>query len=112
MAHKRNPVAAIAALSSARQVPGLVATLIGGIHEHERAAGAWQAEWICLRRLFEATGSAAAWLRDALEHLEVDTARMAANVSAAGRARGAHEQGTRDTFIDRALTTHDKRRAR
>jgi 3-carboxy-cis,cis-muconate cycloisomerase len=81
MPHKRNPVAAISALAAARQAPGLVANLLGAMeHEHERAAGAWHAEWGPLRELLRATGSAAAWLRDCLERLEVDTERMRANI--------------------------------
>jgi len=48
--------------------------------EHERAAGAWHAEWAPLRALLVATGSAAAWLRTCLEGLQVDAERMRANV--------------------------------
>ena len=76
----------------ARQAPGLVATLLAAMeHEHERAAGAWHAEWAPLRELLRATGSAAAWLRDCLERLEVDAERMRANLddAHAGRARRA-----------------------
>jgi 3-carboxy-cis,cis-muconate cycloisomerase len=81
MPHKHNPVAAISTLAGARQAPGLVANLLAAMdHEHERAAGAWHAEWGPLRELLRATGSAAAWLRDCLEHLEVDPARMRANL--------------------------------
>jgi 3-carboxy-cis,cis-muconate cycloisomerase len=81
MPHKHNPVAAISALAAARQAPGLVANLLAAMeHEHERAAGAWHAEWGPLRELLRATGSAAAWLRDCLEHLEVDAPRMRANL--------------------------------
>jgi 3-carboxy-cis,cis-muconate cycloisomerase len=81
MPHKHNPVAAISALAGARQAPGLVANLLASMeHEHERAAGAWHAEWGPLRELLRATGSAAAWLRDCLEHLEVDPERMRANL--------------------------------
>ena len=81
MPHKHNPVAAISALAGARQAPGLVANLLTAMeHEHERAAGAWHAEWGPLRELLRATGSAAAWLRDCLEHLEVDPERMRANL--------------------------------
>ena len=81
MPHKRNPVAAISALAGARQAPGLVATLLAAMeHEHERAAGAWHAEWAPLRALLLATGSAAAWLRDCLANLEVDPERMRANL--------------------------------
>jgi 3-carboxy-cis,cis-muconate cycloisomerase len=84
MPHKHNPVAAISTLAGARQAPGLVANLLACMeHEHERAAGAWHAEWGPLRELLRATGSAAAWLRDCLEHLEVDAARMRANLDGA-----------------------------
>jgi 3-carboxy-cis,cis-muconate cycloisomerase len=79
--HKRNPVAAISAVASAMRTPGLVASLLGAMaHEHERAAGPWHAEWRPLCELLEATGSAAAWLRDCLENLEVDAGRMRANL--------------------------------
>jgi 3-carboxy-cis,cis-muconate cycloisomerase len=82
MPHKNNPVAAIATLANTTQVPGLVATLLAATsgHEHERAAGAWHAEWHPLRELFTAVGSAAAWLADCLIHLEVDPGRMRANI--------------------------------
>jgi 3-carboxy-cis,cis-muconate cycloisomerase len=83
--HKRNPVAAVSAAACARQAPGLVATLLSVMdHEHERAAGAWQAEWRPLTELLRATGSAAAWLRDCLEHLQVDAGRMRANLDRSG----------------------------
>jgi 3-carboxy-cis,cis-muconate cycloisomerase len=85
MPHKRNPVAAISTLAAARQAPGLVASLLAAMeHEHERAAGAWHAEWAPLRELLVATGSAAAWLRDCLEHLEVDADRMYMNLDIEG----------------------------
>jgi 3-carboxy-cis,cis-muconate cycloisomerase len=79
--HKRNPVAAISAVASAARAPGLVASLLSAMaHEHERAAGPWHAEWRPFCELLEAVGSAAAWLRDCLEHLEVDAERMRANL--------------------------------
>ena len=85
MPHKRNPVAAVSAQACARQAPGLVSTLLAAMaHEHERAAGAWHAEWRPLCELLRASGSAAAWLRDCLEHLEVDAARMRANLDLTG----------------------------
>ena len=85
MAHKRNPVAAISALACARQAPGLVSTLLASMEqEHQRAAGAWQAEWAPLRSLLLATGSAAAWMRDCLQGLEVDAQRMRANLELPG----------------------------
>jgi 3-carboxy-cis,cis-muconate cycloisomerase len=82
MAHKRNPVAAISALAGAAQAPGLVATLLASMaHEHERAAGAWHAEWRPLRELLVATGSAASWLHRCLGELRVDAAAMTARAS-------------------------------
>jgi 3-carboxy-cis,cis-muconate cycloisomerase len=83
--HKRNPVAAVAALAAAEQAPGLVATLLAAmVQEHERAAGPWHAEWRPLTELLRTTGSAAAWLRDCLERLEVDPERMRHNLDRTG----------------------------
>jgi 3-carboxy-cis,cis-muconate cycloisomerase len=85
MPHKRNPVAAIAAAGSAARAPGLVATLLAAMaHEHERAAGSWHAEWRPCSDLLRAAGSAAAWLRDSLDHLQVDAERMRANLDLTG----------------------------
>jgi 3-carboxy-cis,cis-muconate cycloisomerase len=68
--------------------------------EHERAAGAWQAEWGTITDLLRLTGSAAAWARDMLEHLEVDAEAM--------RAGAGHDPdlGASPTLIDRALEAH------
>jgi 3-carboxy-cis,cis-muconate cycloisomerase len=82
---KGNPVAAVAVLGCARQAPGLLATLVAcAEQEYQRAAGAWHAEWQPYGHLLELAVSAAAWSRDLLGHLEVDTARMAANLAEAG----------------------------
>lgn len=85
MPHKRNAVAAVAARAAARRAPGLVATLLANMEqEHERAAGAWHAEWLPLADLLSTVGSAAAWIADCLACLQVDSARMRDNLSAAG----------------------------
>ena len=82
---KQNPIAAICTVANARQAPGLVATLLAAMdHEHQRAAGAWHAEWRPLSELLRAAGSAAAWLRESLDRLEVDRTRMRANVDLLG----------------------------
>jgi 3-carboxy-cis,cis-muconate cycloisomerase len=82
MAHKRNPVAAVSVLACTRRVPGLVSTILVNMeHEHERAAGAWQAEWGTLNDLLALTGSAAAWAADLMTNLEVDAERMSVNLT-------------------------------
>jgi 3-carboxy-cis,cis-muconate cycloisomerase len=68
--------------------------------EHERAAGAWQAEWGTITDLLRLTGSAAAWARDMLEHLEVDAATMRAG------AGDRPELGAASRLVDRALEAH------
>jgi 3-carboxy-cis,cis-muconate cycloisomerase len=86
MPHKRNPVASILARAAAMRAAGLTAELVAAASsgEHERAAGAWHAEWLPIRELLVSTGSAAAWLRDALEHLRVDPDRMRRNLELSG----------------------------
>jgi 3-carboxy-cis,cis-muconate cycloisomerase len=101
MAHKHNPVAAVSMLACTRRVPGLVATMLASMEqEHERAAGAWQAEWGTITDLLRLSGSAAAWGRDLLEHLEADVAAMRA---AAGD--GA-DLGAAAELVNRALEAH------
>lgn len=90
MPHKNNPVAALSARAAARRAPGLVATLLMCMEqEHERAAGAWYAEWQPLSELLSSAGSAAAWLADSLGNLVVDRERMATNVTRYGAAMAA-----------------------
>jgi 3-carboxy-cis,cis-muconate cycloisomerase len=85
MPNKSNPVAAVAVLGCAKQAPGLLATLLASAEqEYQRAAGAWHAEWQPYSHLLQLTVSAAAWARDLLSHLNVDKARIAANLAAAG----------------------------
>ena len=85
MPNKNNPVASIAILGCARQVPGNLATLVASAEqEHQRAAGAWHAEWQPFSDVLRLAASAAAWGKELLARLDVDTARMAANLAAAG----------------------------
>jgi 3-carboxy-cis,cis-muconate cycloisomerase len=85
MPHKRNPVAAIVILGCARRAPGLLATLAAAAEqEHQRAAGAWHAEWEPLADLLRLTGSAASWAAELLAGLQIDAARMRANLDSAG----------------------------
>jgi 3-carboxy-cis,cis-muconate cycloisomerase len=101
MAHKRNPVAAISVLACAQRVPALAGSVLAAMaHEHERAAGAWQAEWGTVTELLRLTGSAAAWARDLLEQLDVDADRMALH------AGENPDLGASGALIDRALAAH------
>ena len=115
MPHKHNPVAAVATLASAAAAPGLVAAILAaaGAHEHERAAGGWHAEWQPLRELLVTVGSGAAWLADCLAHLEVDPARMRANVGAdVERALESGEAGVlaaTDVLVIGAIRRHTTR---
>jgi 3-carboxy-cis,cis-muconate cycloisomerase len=85
MPHKRNPVAAAQAVAASVRAPGLVATMLAAMpQEHERSAGAWQAEWDTLPALVALTGDAAIAIAGALGTLAVDETRMAANLDAAG----------------------------
>jgi 3-carboxy-cis,cis-muconate cycloisomerase len=83
--HKRNPVGSVLAIACARRVRGEASILLGAMaQEHERAAGAWQAEWEALSGALAYTGGAAAALREALEGLEVRPQRMRENLDITG----------------------------
>jgi 3-carboxy-cis,cis-muconate cycloisomerase len=79
--HKRNPVQATAIIAIATRTPGLIATMLSaGLQEHERGVGGWHAEWDTMRELLLLTGAAALHMQNLLEGLEVDAARMRANL--------------------------------
>ncbi len=85
MPHKHNPVGAMAVVACAQRAPGLAATILSAmIQEHERAAGAWQAEWEPVLELLRLAGSAASALAEVLAGLEVDPERMRENLDATG----------------------------
>jgi 3-carboxy-cis,cis-muconate cycloisomerase len=81
MPHKRNPVAAASALGAATMAPNLAATIFAAqVQDHERSAGPWHAEWPTLPALLLVTSGALAAIVDMAEGLEVDVARMRANL--------------------------------
>jgi 3-carboxy-cis,cis-muconate cycloisomerase len=83
--HKRNPVGSVLAIACARRVRGEASILLGAMaQEHERAAGAWQAEWEALGAALAYTGGAAAAVRDVIEGLEVRPERMRENLDMTG----------------------------
>jgi len=80
MPQKRNPVRAVRARACARLVHASASVLSTAEHEHERAAGAWQAEWTALSEALAHAGGAAAAIRECLASLEVDPERMRENM--------------------------------
>ena len=81
MPHKRNPVASASILAAATMAPNLAATIFAAqVQEHERSAGPWHAEWPTLPSLMLVTSGALAATIDIAEGLEVDVARMRANL--------------------------------
>ncbi|MFC0529669.1 3-carboxy-cis,cis-muconate cycloisomerase [Phytohabitans kaempferiae] len=110
--HKQNPVAAVSARACAAQAPGLAGTLLASMgHEHQRAAGAWHAEWAPFTGLLRSTGSAAHWLARCLAHLRVDPGRMRANLDATGGALLAERIGAALAPKVGATEAHDLVRA-
>jgi 3-carboxy-cis,cis-muconate cycloisomerase len=83
--HKRNPIGSALARACARGVHAAAGVLEEALaQEHERAAGAWHAEWKALSDALALTGGAAWWVREVLEGLEIDEERMRANLDATG----------------------------
>ena len=81
--HKRNPILSVAAAACARRVPPLAQTLQAAMaQEHERAAGAWHAEWETLSDALALTGGAVAAMRKVIEGLQVYPDRMRENLDA------------------------------
>src|SRR4051812_43563007 len=69
MPHKRNPVEAIRVRACARRAQAAAASIVSGMsdHEHERAAGAWHAEWTPLAEALGRMGGAAAAPQERLQ---------------------------------------------
>jgi 3-carboxy-cis,cis-muconate cycloisomerase len=81
MPQKRNPISSCyihAAISVVRQ--HAAALLDAMVADHERSTGPWEIEWIVLPEAFCLTAGALRQARAMLEGLEVDAARMRANL--------------------------------
>jgi len=83
--HKRNPILSVTAAADTRRVQALAQTLYGAmVGEHERAIGAWHAEWEALSDALALTGGAAATVREATEGLEVHPEKLRQNLNETG----------------------------
>ena len=118
MPHKRNPASAVLAVACERHARANAAVLLESlVGEHERAAGAWHAEWHALQTALAATGGAVSAIRRSLDGLTVDSARMRANLSKATLAEAERVGmiaavpddylGSADAFIERALAQYE-----
>jgi 3-carboxy-cis,cis-muconate cycloisomerase len=85
MPQKQNPVEATLARGCARLAVAHASVLVDGLEqEHQRAAGAWHAEWEALCGALSYAGGAAAAVAASLGGLEVDTGRMRENLDTTG----------------------------
>ena len=108
MAHKRNPTGCQVALTAAIRAPHLAATMIAALpQQHERGLGGWQAEAPVLADLFQLAHGALAAMAPVIEGLEVDTARMTANLAA---VEVGTDTGESQALVARALAAHRKDR--
>ena len=85
MPHKRNPELSEHLVTLGRIVRGAAGLALEGlVHEHERDGAAWKAEWAYLPEACVMTAAALDYGVQLVGGLEVDGARMAANVVAQG----------------------------
>ncbi|MCH7341409.1 3-carboxy-cis,cis-muconate cycloisomerase [Acinetobacter higginsii] len=81
MPHKRNPVAAASILAAANRVPALMASVYQSmVQEHERALGAWHAEWLAIPEVFQLCAGALERSCDVLEHMQINADAMQRNL--------------------------------
>lgn len=81
MPQKHNPVGSAAALAAAIKVPALVSVMLTAmVQENERGIGNWHAEWETLPEICILAAGALQQTTNVLGGLQVDPARMAANL--------------------------------
>jgi 3-carboxy-cis,cis-muconate cycloisomerase len=83
MPHKANPARAVLAVAAAAQARAHAAALLAlPPHEHERAAGAWQAEWQPVSLLLRCAAATLEHSAAALEAIDVRPEAMRRNLDA------------------------------
>jgi 3-carboxy-cis,cis-muconate cycloisomerase len=79
--HKQNPIAPTKILANAKRIPALAAALLTSmVHEHERSAGGWHAEWVVFPEIVRAVGGSAAHALELVSGLQIHPDRMRANI--------------------------------
>ena len=81
---KSNPILSEALITLARFAAGAVGNMHkAAVQEHERGGPGWALEWFVLPKLVMAAGAALAQANTLIENLQVEDARMDANMAAA-----------------------------
>jgi 3-carboxy-cis,cis-muconate cycloisomerase len=81
MPQKRNPISCNYIHACMAMVRQLVAALLDAmVEDHERSTGPWEIEWIAVPEIFLLTSGALQQARTLLAGLQVDAARMRANL--------------------------------
>src|SRR5499433_3908334 len=81
MPQKRNPISCLYIHSTAALVRQQAASLMeAAVADHERSTGPWEIEWIALPEIFLLASGCLAQSRDLVAGLQVDEARMRANL--------------------------------
>ena len=81
MPQKRNPISCLYIHSTAAVVRQNAAALLeAAVADHERSTGPWEIEWIALPEIFLLASGCLAQSRDLAAGLQVDEARMRANL--------------------------------
>lgn len=81
MPQKRNPISCNYIHACMAMVRQLVAALLDAmVEDHERSTGPWEIEWIAVPDIFLLTSGALQQARTLLTGLEIDAARMRANL--------------------------------
>src|SRR6266436_4220263 len=87
MPQKRNPIASLYIHATAALVRQNTAALLeAAVADHERSTGPWEIEWIALPEIFLLSAGTLRQTRDVVEGLQVDAARMRANLDLTGGA--------------------------
>jgi adenylosuccinate lyase len=85
MPHKRNPEVSEHLVTLSRLVRAQAGIVLEGmVQEHERDGRGWKAEWVAFPEACLLSGVALFLAADLVEGLEVDVARMLANLRGAG----------------------------
>ena len=107
MPHKRNPVGSALAVAGARSAAAAAGLLTESLlQEHERAAGAWHAEWAALSSALVSAGGAVASIREVTEGLQVSSERMRRNLELGGGLLMAEQVALRLTEAMGAAGAH------